>query len=121
VVLRPAATVRPARQLPLVAEDVPGSVALGIGAEEPKPRSENVPRVGRDKPAEDAGPVLSFSPEPDYPPYLFWSLTDRRGVLRRYETRAVTQRLVVQVPRRLLRGGDVLRVHFNGYTHQYSE
>ena len=60
-------------------------------------------------------------PEPHYPAYLYWSLADRRGVLHRYETRAVTQRLVVQVPRRLLRGGDVLRVHFKGYTGSYSE
>ena len=35
--------------------------------------------------------------------------------------RAVAQRLVVQVPRRLLRNGDVLRVHFKGYTASYSE
>jgi hypothetical protein len=60
-------------------------------------------------------------PEPNYPAYLYWSLTDRRGVLRRYETRAVSQRVVVQVPRRLLRGGDVLQVFFKGYTGRYSE
>ena len=44
-----------------------------------------------------------------------------RGVLHRYEVRATTQRLVVQVPRRLARGGNVLRVHYQGYTGQYAE
>ena len=60
-------------------------------------------------------------PYPAYPPRLYWHLASARGVLRRYEVRAVTQRLVLQVPRRLLRGGDVLRVHFGGYTGQYAE
>jgi serine protease AprX len=44
-----------------------------------------------------------------------------RGVLHRYEVRAVAQRVVLQVPRRLVRGGNVLRVHFRGYTGEYSE
>ncbi|AWM31913.1 S8 family serine peptidase [Hymenobacter nivis] len=96
IVLRPAAATRPAQELPLVAEllDAPG----------PPPPGEPAP-----------------APAPDFPPYLYWHLADRRGVLRRYEVRAVTQRLVLQVPRRLLRGGDALRVEFKGYTATYSE
>jgi hypothetical protein len=42
-------------------------------------------------------------------------------VLRRYETRAVGQRLMLQVPRRLVRHGDILRVYFRGYTGLYGE
>ena len=34
---------------------------------------------------------------------------------------AVAQRVVLQLPRRLLRGGDVLRVHYQGYTGEYTE
>ena len=64
---------------------------------------------------------ITFIPEPDFPPYLYWAIADRWGTLRRYEARAVSQRLVVQVPRRLLRGGDVLRVHFKGFTAIYAE
>lgn len=95
VVLRPAAAVRPAQALPLVAE----------GAQEPAPLP--------------GGPPLA--PDPAFPAYLYWNLADPRGVLRRYEVRAVTQRLVLQVPRRLLHRGDVLRVEFKGYTATYSE
>ena len=95
VVLRPAAAGRPTQELPLVAE----------GPDEP------VPPPG--------GPPLA--PDPDFPAYLYWNLADPRGVLRRYEVCAVTQRLVLQVPRRLLRRGDVLRVEFKGYTATYSE
>ena len=104
-----------------MADEVTSLATLGMGGEEVKPRPENTPRVGREKPVESPGPVLSFSTDPDYPPYLYWSLADRRGVLRRYETRAVSQRLVVQIPRRLLQRGDVLQVHFKGYTGRYSE
>ncbi len=91
VVVRPAAAVQPARTLPLVAE----------------------------LPEEGPGPPRA--PDPDFPAYLYWNLADRRGVLRRYEVRAVTQRLVLQVPRRLLQPGDALRVEFKGYTATYSE
>ncbi|WP_140468590.1 S8 family serine peptidase [Hymenobacter nivis] len=101
VVLRPAATTRPAQELPLVADAPDAPDAPG-----PPPPSAPAPSPG---------------PGPNSPPYLYWHLADRRGVLRRYEVRAVTQRLVLQVPRRLLRGGDALRVEFNGYTATYSE
>ncbi|MDQ2769071.1 MAG: S8 family serine peptidase, partial [Bacteroidota bacterium] len=121
VILRPEAARRPAENLPLVAE--PASLLLPAhSAENTSPASGAAPAdvqpVGHEQPgAPDSSPL----PEPNYPAYLYWNLTDRRGVLHRYETRAVTQRLVVQVPRRLLRGGDVLRVHFKNYTATYSE
>ena len=122
IVIRPGAAVRPAETLPLLAGqgDVP---AQSAAAPEPASRSPAgpVPPVGREqpRPAEAAGPALR--PELAYPDYLYWQLANASGVLHRYETRAVTQRLVVQVPRRLLGAGTVLRVHFKGYTGTYSE
>ncbi len=116
VVIRPEAARSPAIDLPLLADDpalslAPAAAAVASPAAAPAP-------VGQERPVPPAGLLL---PEPSYPAYLYWHLADRRGVLRRYETRAVTQRLVVQVPRRLFRNGDVLRVHFKGYTATYSE
>ena len=127
VVLRPAATVPSARPLPLLAEPdetspeaaswlTPPTAARPPGT--PTPTSADVPRVGQEQ-AVAAAPALSAYP--DYPARLYWHLADRRGVLRRYEVRAVLQRLVVQLPRRLVRGGDVLRVYYRGYTGQYAE
>jgi hypothetical protein len=76
--------------------------------------------VGKEQPAPaEAAPALP--PYPAYPARLYWHLANARGVLHRYEVRAATQRLVVQVPRRLARGGNVLRVHYQGYTGQYAE
>lgn len=120
VVIRPDAARTPATSLLLLADD-PAVNLMPPTAEEPTAASAKTPPVGQEKPAPaDASPLVML-PEPSYPNYLYWNLADRRGVLRRYETRAVTQRLVVQVPRRLLRGGDVLRVYFKGYTASYSE
>ncbi|OGX87621.1 hypothetical protein BEN47_00140 [Hymenobacter lapidarius] len=119
VVIRTEAATRPAEVLSLMLDQ--SEVALNVSSVEPDakaPAAGAVPPVGREQPVPEP---LAPMPEPHYPAYLYWSLADRRGVLRRYETRAVTQRLVVQVPRRLLRGGDVLRVHFKGYTGSYSE
>ena len=108
VVLRPAATVPAARPLPLVAEND----ELGAGATDwlTAPAAVGSP----------AGQELVPS-YPAYPPRLYWHLANARGVLHRYEVRATTQRLVVQVPRRLARLGNVLRVHYQGYTGQYAE
>ncbi len=118
VVIRPEAARSPAVDLPLLADDpalslAPAAAAVASPVAAPAP-------VGQERPVPDAAPLLLL-PEPSYPAYLYWQLADRRGVLRRYETRAVTQRLVVQVPRRLLRNGDVLRVYFKDYTATYSE
>ncbi|MBF9140637.1 S8 family serine peptidase [Hymenobacter properus] len=122
VVIRPEAALRPAEMLPLVAEQSGAVLPSLTPPAEGKPTNDNsVPRVGHEQPVAPGSAPLNPLPEPNYPAYLYWNLADRRGVLRRYETRAVTQRLVVQVPRRLLRGGDVLRVHFKGYTGTYSE
>jgi len=119
VVIRAEAALRPAEMLPLIADQ--GDVALQItplttGSK--PPATGPVPPVGREQPG--SAPVAPSS-EPHYPAYLYWNLADRRGVLRRYETRAVTQRLVVEVPRHLLHAGDLLRVCFKGYTGTYSE
>jgi len=131
VVLRPLATVAAARPLPLLAEpDEAGpSAAAWLAPLEatparppgsPTPTSPSVGPVGKEQPAPaEAAPALP--PYPAYPARLYWHLATSRGVLHRYEVRAVTQRLVVQVPRRLARGGDVLRVHYQGYTGQYAE
>lgn len=123
VVIQSAAARRPARSLPLMAEQPDELVLAALSPlpkkEEPTPKDEKTPPVGREQPLPaDEAPL---TPDPDFPPYLYWSLADRRGVLRRYEARAVTQRLVVQVPRRLLQAGNVLKVHFKGYTASYSE
>jgi serine protease AprX len=120
VIIRPEAARSPAVDLPLLADD-PAMNMRPNATENPAVSSPNTPPVGQEKPVPADAPLLVLLPEPSYPAYLYWHLADRRGVLRRYETRAVTQRLVVQVPRRLLRNGDVLRVHFKGYTATYSE
>ena len=122
VIIRPEASVRLAEVLPFTTDQseiavqvtpiVPGTKVLAEGS---------APPVGHEQPTAPSGAPQGLLPEPNYPAYLYWNLADRRGVLRRYETRAVTQRLVVQVPRRLLHPGDVLRVCFNGYTGAYSE
>lgn len=118
VVIRPEAALRPAEILPLMADQSEPMLPAALPAPEAKSPADNVPHVGREQPV---GPSPAPLPEPSYPAYLYWNLADRRGVLRRYETRAVTQRLVVQVPRRLLGGGNVLRVYFKGYTATFSE
>ena len=123
VVIRSDAALRPAELLPLMADQTENLLPAASLLADPKaPADDLVPSVGREHSQAPAGawqPVPLANP--NYPAYLYWNLADRRGVLRRYETRAVTQRLVVQVPRRLLHGGDVLRVHFKGYTGTYSE
>ncbi|WP_198074227.1 S8 family serine peptidase [Hymenobacter negativus] len=118
VIIRPEAALRPAEMLPLMADQSEPVLPATAPIPEAKNPTDNVPRVGREQPV---APSPAPLPEPNYPAYLYWNLADRRGVLRRYETRAVTQRLVVQVPRRFLGGGNVLRVHFKGYTATYSE
>ena len=122
VVIRPEAGRTPATDLPLLADGpaLLSALAPAVPATTATAGPDTAP-VGQEKPLSAAAPPLVLPPEPSYPAYLYWHLADRRGVLRRYESRAVTQRLVVQVPRRLLHNGDVLRVHFKGYTATYSE
>jgi len=128
VVLRPAATVPSAQPLPLLTDPEEASpawlAALSPDASSNQPAQPaaaptGVPPVGQERPIAADGPPL---PAPAaYPPRLFWHLANRQGVLHRYEVRAVAQRAVLQVPRRLLKGGTVLRVAFQGYTGEYSE
>jgi serine protease AprX len=129
VVLRPEATVPVARPLPLVAETdelaagttdwlTPATPERPPGT--PTTTASNVAPVGKEHEV-PTGPSPALPPYPTYPPRLYWHLANARGVLHRYEVRAATQRLVVQVPRRLARGGDVLRVYYQGYTGQYAE
>jgi serine protease AprX len=130
VVLRAAATLPVVRPLPLLNDPDETSPAwlASLGAEAstnrpaapgPTPASPtNVAPVGKEQPTSTEA-VLP--PTPAYPPRLYWHLANRRGVLRRYEVRAVAQRLMLEVPRRLVRGGNVLRVYFQGYTGEYSE
>ena len=136
VVLRGSATLPVARPLPLLTDPDEGSpgwlAALGTtapaaiaslghpAAPSPTPPSPaSVAPVGQEQPSPTDGPALP--PTPTYPLHLYWHLANRRGVLHRYEVRAVAQRLMLQLPRRLVQGGNVLRVHFQGYTGDYSE
>ena len=121
VIIRPEAARSPASDLPLLVDDPAASISILAPVNPASAPPASTPPAGQEKPMPANAPPLVLLPEPSYPAYLYWHLADRRGVLRRYETRAVTQRLVVQVPRRLLRNGDVLRVHFKGYTATYSE
>jgi subtilisin family serine protease len=130
VVLRPAATLPTTRPLPLLTDPDEAGLAwltaLGAAASSPPPTgTPAVPAppldaapVGQEKPTADDNPPL---PPAAYPPRLYWHLANGRGVLHRYEVRAVAQRVVLQLPRRLVRQGDVLRVHYQGYTGEYSE
>jgi len=129
VVLRPAATLPAAQPLPLVSESdelapgtadwlTPPTPARPPGT--PTATAPSVAPVGKEHPA-PVGEVPALPPTPAYPARLYWHLADARGVLHRYEVRATTQRLVVQVPRRLVRTGNVLRVYYQGYTGQYGE
>jgi serine protease AprX len=130
VVLRAAATLPIALPLPLLSDPDETSPAwlasLGADASTNRPAASsptppspaNVAPVGKEQPATTDGAVLP--PTPGYPPRLYWHLANRRGVLHRYEVRAVAQRLMLEVPRRLVRG-SVLRVYFQGYTGEYSE
>ena len=130
VVLRPTATQPTARPLPLLTDPDEAGLAwlaaLGPTAAVPPPASApTVPTtppdaapVGQEKPTADDNPPL---PPAAYPARLYWHVANRRGVLHRYEVRAVAQRVVLQLPRRMLRSGDVLRVHYQGYTGEYSE
>jgi len=130
VVLRPAATLSSTRPLPLLTDpDEAGLAWLAALGPAGAPALSTTPPVVPTAPP-DAAPVGQEKPTTDdnaplppaaYPPRLYWHLANRRGVLHRYEVRAVAQRVMLQLPRRMLRGGTVLRVHYQGYTGEYSE
>ena len=131
IVLRPAATLPVAQPLPLLTDPGEASPAWlsalspTISATNapvlpsPAPPPTNVAPVGQEQPA--AGTGAPLPPPAAYPPRLYWHLANRRGVLHRYEVRAVAQRVILQLPRRMLHNGNVLRVHFQGYTGEYAE
>ncbi|RTQ52564.1 hypothetical protein EJV47_06010 [Hymenobacter gummosus] len=117
VVIRPEATLA-LRPLPLFADSV---AAVGALAESSR-NAPAVPRPGRERssalrPAAAAEAQLPL-PLP-YPDYCYWHLADARGRLRRYEVLEVSQRAVLRLPAGSWSSGDLLRVHYRGYTAEY--
>ncbi|TGD80495.1 S8 family serine peptidase [Hymenobacter wooponensis] len=115
IIIRPEAALIPARTLPLYADS--------IGAVTPDPaEAPPVAKLGQEVPHQpssntpDPDPVLG----PGHPDYLYWQIVDAAGVVRRYQVLEVSQRAVLRVPLRRLRPGDVLRVHYRGFTQVYS-
>ncbi|TGE28770.1 S8 family serine peptidase [Hymenobacter metallicola] len=116
ILIRPEAAIIPAQVLPLYSDS-----ATVVRA------AQQVPAVGR----EELAPPLSRQPAPGQalpepapmapvrPMYLYWHVADPQGVLRSYEVREVTQRAVLQIPRRTLRPGDTVRVCYRGITQSY--
>jgi len=113
VIIRPAAATVPARTLPLYADSI-----RAVTPDQPRP---DVPALGRESTVPTPEAPAEDEPVPTEPPhYLYWHIADARGALRRYEVRDVTQRAVLEVPLRLLLPGDVLRVHYRGFTQTYT-
>lgn len=114
VIIRQEAAYVPAHTLPLFADSTmavtpdAGKPAVGKLGQEV---SQQVPGgVGNPE------PVL---PGPVGPDYLYWQIMNAAGVLRRYQVLEVSQRAVLRVPLQRLRPGDVLRVHYRGFTQVY--
>ncbi|QNH60564.1 S8 family serine peptidase [Hymenobacter sediminicola] len=115
--IRPEATRLMVRTLPFYADS--------LGA---LPDAKRVPRVGREEPrplnqgqtqsvvVPESEPVALALPAAGY---LYWHVSDSRGVLRRYEVVEVSQRAILRIPRRTLQPGDVVRVYYLGTTHSY--
>lgn len=114
VIIRPEATVN-LRPLPLYADSV---AAVAAVAEDN--RGGAVPRPGRERSSSSRpGPASTTPALPlplPYPGYCYWHLADGRGRLRRYEVLEVSQRAVLRLPAGSWQPGDVLRVHYRGYT-----
>jgi len=115
VIIRPAAAFVPARTLPLYADSVMAVT----------PDNATAPRLGREKPVRTATDTARTEDPatlpPTHPDYLYWHLANAGGVLRSYEVRDVTQRVILRIPLRLLQPGDVVRVHYRGYTQHYPQ
>jgi hypothetical protein len=121
VIIRPGIGQVAARPLPLYSDSVDATRPSS------KAKTVSVPAVGREElappisdnaqksPPADAAPAL---PEP--PSYLYWHVSDRRGVLHTYEVLEVKQRTVLQIPLRNLQAGDTVQVHYRGFTSTYS-
>ncbi|OON70057.1 S8 family serine peptidase [Hymenobacter sp. CRA2] len=114
VVIRPEATLA-LRPLPLFTDSVGAVGALAGSSRTPPP----VPRPGREKTLANRpgnGEPNSVPLPLPYPDYCYWHLADARGRLRRYEVLEVSQRAVLRLPAGSWSPGDVLRVHYRGYT-----
>lgn len=113
--IRPEATLV-LRPLPLRAD----SAAAAPRQPLPDGRPE-MPRTGRERTATsqpNAEPDGIPLPAPN-PEYCYWQVADARGRLRRYEVLEVSQRAVLELPAGTWQPGDVLRVHYRGYTLHY--
>ncbi|WP_165821990.1 S8 family serine peptidase [Hymenobacter edaphi] len=118
VVIRPEATLA-LQPLPLFTDSVAAVGALAESSRNAPP----VPRAGRERssavrPTPSPAPGLPL-PLP-YPDYCYWHLADACGRLRRYEVLEVSQRAVLRLPAGSWQPGDVLRVHYRGYTAEKS-
>lgn len=114
VVIRSEATLA-LRPLPLFAD----SVTTVSGLAESSRTAPPVPRPGGRERSSAARPVAPAPALPlplPYPDYCYWHLADGRGRLRRYEVLEVSQRAVLRLPAGSWTPGDVLRVHYRGYT-----
>lgn len=113
VVIRPEATLA-LRPLPLYTDSVAaGTVLAGSTRSAPL-----VPLPDRGRATSSASAPAQPLPLP-YPDYCYWHLADARGRLRRYEVLEVSQRAVLRLPAGSWSPGDVLRVHYRGYTTEY--
>ncbi|WP_162910566.1 S8 family serine peptidase [Hymenobacter oligotrophus] len=116
VVIRPEATLV-LRPLPLRTD----SAVAAPRAATADGRLE-VPRAGKERTATaqpaPAAPDGIPLPPPN-PEYCYWQLADAAGRLRRYEVLEVSQRAVLQLPTGAWQPGDVLRVHYRGFTLHY--
>lgn len=114
VIIRPEAARVPARILPLYADS---AAAVATDADPGKlGREEGQPTDADDEEEADPTPIAAAAAAPEY---LYWHIAGPRGVLRRYEVVEVSQRVVLRLSRHRLHPGDVLRVHYRGYTQSY--
>ncbi|WP_226183147.1 S8 family serine peptidase [Hymenobacter nitidus] len=122
VLIRSEAAVIPAQVLPLYSDSVAlvGSARKvpAVGREELAPplKQQGERQLTQSQPSQEPEPLVPLV----RPGYLYWHVADRRGVLRSYEVREVTQRAVLQIPLRTLQSGDTVRVCYRGITQSYS-
>ncbi|KUG07672.1 S8 family serine peptidase [Solirubrum puertoriconensis] len=115
VIIRPEATLV-LKHLPLRADSAAAAPRAPLADERPE-----VPRAGKERTAtsEPATEPEGFPLPPPNPQYCYWQLADAKGHLRRYEVLEVSQRAVLQLPTGTWQPGDLLRVHYRGYTLNY--
>ncbi len=114
VIIRPEAARVPARLLPLYADS---AAAVTPPADPGKlGREEGLPTTPTEEDPADPTPIATAAAPPEY---LYWHIVNKRGVLRRYEVVEVSQRVILRLSLERLQPGDVLRVHYRGYTQSY--